>query len=118
MPCRKLKTALYLVFIAGAVEATVDPRDFTSSWDGMWWAMVTVTTVGYGDLVPRSVAGRVVAMMLMLVGIGFISVLTATVASLFVKSDRQDEHTTVTEALARIEADLAELRARLEPQES
>ncbi len=111
-------TTVFLVFIAGAVEATVDQRDFTSFWNGMWWAMVTVTTVGYGDVVPKSVGGRVVAMVLMLVGIGFISVLTATVASLFVKSDREDEHSTVTEALARIEAELVELRARLEPHES
>jgi voltage-gated potassium channel len=107
---------IFLVFIAGAVEATVDQGDFKTFWNGMWWAMVTVTTVGYGDLYPKTVAGRVVAIVLMLVGIGFIAVLTATVASFFVKSDRQDEHKSITESLARIEADLVDLRARLEPQ--
>lgn len=106
---------IFLVFIAGAVEATVDQGDFTSFWNGVWWAVVTVTTVGYGDVYPRSVAGRLVAMLLMLVGIGFISVLTATVASLFVKVDRQDETDEVALALARIEAELADIKARLDP---
>lgn len=111
-------TTIMLVFVAGAVEATVDAGDFTSFWNGTWWAIVTVTTVGYGDIYPKTVVGRTVAIVLMLVGIGFIAVLTATVASFFVKADRKDEQTTITEALARIEADLAELRARLEPQQS
>jgi voltage-gated potassium channel len=56
--------------------------------DALWWAIVTVTTVGYGDRFPVSAGGRAVAVILMLVGIGLIGVLTATVASVFVK-----EHT-------------------------
>jgi voltage-gated potassium channel len=56
--------------------------------DALWWAIVTVTTVGYGDRYPVSAGGRAVAVVLMLVGIGLIGVLTATVASVFVK-----EHT-------------------------
>ena len=56
--------------------------------DALWWAIVTVTTVGYGDRYPVSAGGRGVAVVLMLVGIGLIGVLTATVASVFVK-----EHT-------------------------
>lgn len=113
---------IFLVFVAGAVEATVDSADFKSFWDGAWWAVVTVTTVGYGDLVPHSVSGRLVAMLLMVGGIGFISVLTATISSFFVKVDRQDERAEsqeeraeMAEALKRIEADLADLKARLDP---
>lgn len=56
--------------------------------DALWWAIVTVTTVGYGDRYPVTEGGRVVAVILMLVGIGLIGVLTATVASVFIK-----EHT-------------------------
>ena len=56
--------------------------------DALWWAIVTVTTVGYGDRYPVTSGGRAVATVLMLVGIGLIGVLTATVASVFVK-----EHT-------------------------
>lgn len=104
---------LSLVFILGAAEATVDRGDFGSFWDGIWWAVVTVTTVGYGDLYPKTVAGRLIAMLLMFVGIGFISVLTASVASLFVKTDRQDETGEIAQTLRRIERDLAELKAQL-----
>jgi voltage-gated potassium channel len=105
---------VFLVFIAGAVEATIDQGHVPSFWDGIWWAIVTVTTVGYGDVIPKSVAGRIVAMVLMLVGIGFVAVLTATIASLFVKQDSRDEQTDIADALARIERDLAEVKARLE----
>jgi voltage-gated potassium channel len=56
--------------------------------DALWWGIVTVTTVGYGDRFPVTAGGRIVAVILMLVGIGLIGVLTATVASVFIK-----EHT-------------------------
>jgi len=56
--------------------------------EALWWAIVTVTTVGYGDKYPTTGGGRAVAVVLMLVGIGLIGVLTATVASVFIK-----EHT-------------------------
>jgi voltage-gated potassium channel len=73
---------IFLTVIAGAVQATVDTGDFKTFWDGVWWAVVTVTTVGYGDVYPTTVAGRV-AIALMLVGVGFLAVLTATIASRF-----------------------------------
>jgi voltage-gated potassium channel len=102
---------LFVVVLAGAVESLVDGRHIKSVWDGIWWAVVTVTTVGYGDLTPHSVGGRIVAMVVMLFGIGFLSVLTATIASRFVKTDTGT--TEMREALARIEAELAELRQQL-----
>jgi hypothetical protein len=52
-----------VVVVSGAWESLVDKGDFPSIWDGIWWAVVTVTTVGYGDLYPRSVEGRIIAMM-------------------------------------------------------
>ena len=98
----------------GAVQATIDTGDFKTFWDGVWWAVVTVTTVGYGDVYPTTVGGRIVAIVLMLTGIGFLAVLTATVSSRFVKQERSEETTTITDALARIEADIAALKARLD----
>jgi voltage-gated potassium channel len=71
---------------------------------GLWWAIVTVTTVGYGDRFPVTGGGQVVAVILMLVGIGLIGTLTATVASVFIK-----EHTDATkEALKKGHADLGQ----------
>ena len=104
---------LVIVVLSGSVEALVDSGDFPSTWDGIWWAVVTVTTVGYGDLYPKSVEGRIIAMVVMLFGIGFLSVLTATVASYFVKSDRGSETETILAALSRVEGELAELRQQV-----
>src|SRR4051794_13074132 len=105
---------VFLTVIAGAVQATVDTADFNSFWNGVWWAVVTVTTVGYGDVYPTTVAGRMVAIVLMLVGVGFLAVLTATIASRFVKQERGAETAAITESLARIEADIAAMKARLD----
>jgi voltage-gated potassium channel len=80
-------------------------------WDGIWWAVVTVTTVGYGDVYPRSVGGRIVAMIVMLFGIGFLSVLTATIASRFVQTDTAADEMKAT--LARIDAELVDVKRQL-----
>jgi voltage-gated potassium channel len=103
---------VFLVILAGAVQAEVDQGEFATFWDGVWWAVVTVTTVGYGDLYPTTVAGRLVGIALMLLGIGFLAVLTATVSSRFVKADREEETNEILDTLRRLEADIAELKAR------
>jgi len=56
-----------------------------SVWDGIWWAVVTICTVGYGDKIPVSDAGRAVAFILMISGVILVSLLTATIASVFVE---------------------------------
>lgn len=107
-------TTLFVVVIAGAAEAALDAGEFHSTWDGVWWATVSATTVGYGDLYPSSVTGRVIAIALMFVSIGFLAVLTATIASHFVKVDAATsgkDSADVREALTRIEAELAEIKA-------
>src|SRR5215831_11169135 len=80
--------------------------------DALWWAIVTVTTVGYGDRYPVSAGGRGVAVVLMLIGIGLIGVLTATVASYFVEEKTSQDKTELNERLTRIEAMLAQALAR------
>jgi len=66
---------LFIVVVAGAAQAAFNANEFDSVWDGVWWAVVTVTTVGYGDLYPTDVEGRIIGIIVMFVGIGFISVL-------------------------------------------
>jgi voltage-gated potassium channel len=101
------------VVVSGAAISVADSSDFPNIGLGVWWAVTTVTTVGYGDVVPTTVGGRIVASLLMVVGIGFISILTATIASSFVARDIDDAETvTLTEVMAalnRIEARLATL---------
>ena len=88
--------------------------------DALWWAIVTVTTVGYGDRFPVTEGGRVVAVILMLVGIGLIGVLTATVASVFIKehTDANKEefkkgHADLGQQLSVISGRLADIERRL-----
>jgi voltage-gated potassium channel len=102
---------VFIVVVSGAAQAAFNADEFESVWDGVWWAIVTVTTVGYGDLYPSDVEGRLIAIAVMLAGIGFLSVLTATMASLFIKTDTESDK--VLQSLRRIEADVAELRGRL-----
>lgn len=64
------------ICLAGAAQAAFASGDFTTLWDGVWWPVATTTTVGYGDLYPTTVQGGVIGMLLMFVGIGFLSLLT------------------------------------------
>lgn len=90
-------------------------------WDGVWWAVSTMTTVGYGDEYPQTTLGRVYALGLMVVGIGFIAILTGAIAERFLATQIEDvaeaaEPIAATEA--ELLAELREVRSRLERIES
>jgi voltage-gated potassium channel len=77
--------AWFIAIIAfGIIERIVDPHSFKTIWLAWWWAVQTVTTVGYGDIVPGQTAGKVIGAFLMLGGLSFLSVLTATITSSFI----------------------------------
>jgi voltage-gated potassium channel len=91
----------------------------TSLGDAFWWSIVTATTVGYGDISPSTTEGRLIAVVLMLVGIGFISIFTATVTSFFFDAEKQaraDAFVEVQERLARLEQKQDELLALMQRQ--
>ena len=73
-----------ITVVAGLIMTSLDHENFPSLGSGLWWAIQTVTTVGYGDHVPATVAGRIVAALVMLLGIGLITVITASITSGFV----------------------------------
>jgi voltage-gated potassium channel len=79
---------LLLGVIAGFVVTLVDRDEFPTFGDGLWWAIVTLGTVGYGDLVPGNTAGRVVGAIVIIVGVTFIAFLTAVVTSSMVSADQ------------------------------
>jgi len=89
-----------LTVISGVLIHFTDEKTFPNVGDGLWWAIQTVTTVGYGDLVPGSTTGRLVATLVMVVGIGFLTVITATITSAFIESARRRLEGTETETLA------------------
>ncbi len=81
--------ALVTVLGGGVAFASVEKGQDLSAWDGVWWAIVTVTTVGYGDTYPHTTAGRIIAIVVMLVGIGFVAILTAAAAERFVQAQQE-----------------------------
>ena len=72
------------VVLGGILIRIAEPKQFDSVWLGWWWALQTVTTVGYGDVVPQSVFGRLVGGFVMLASIAFVSIITAVITSSFV----------------------------------
>jgi voltage-gated potassium channel len=103
-----LGAAMELAFEQHAPGANI--HDFG---DALWWAVVTVTTVGYGDKYPVTAGGRGVAVVLMLTGIGLVGVLSATVASYFVGQRAEADMTELHRRLDRIEAALTSALAAL-----
>jgi voltage-gated potassium channel len=72
------------IVVFGVLEHLVEPKTFPTVWLGMWWALESVTTVGYGDVVPASAAGRIIASFLLLGGLAFLTVIIAMITSGFV----------------------------------
>jgi voltage-gated potassium channel Kch len=99
--------AVVLVFIAGAMARLVEPETFTSIGLAYWWAVETVTTVGYGDVVPEDPAGRVVGVLLMLAGLALIPTLTSVIVSTLLSKGRRTEQ-------ERIELMLVEIKEQLD----
>jgi voltage-gated potassium channel len=82
-------STLVVGVVAGFVVTLVDKRDFQTFGDGVWWAIVTLGTVGYGDIVPHTAWGRVVGSIVIVFGVTFIAFLTAIVTSAFVSAAEQ-----------------------------
>jgi voltage-gated potassium channel len=108
-----LLSVLAIILVGAALELGFENHargsNIHSYGDALWWAIVTVTTVGYGDKYPVTAAGRGVAVVLMLTGIGLVGVLSASIASYFVGQQSGQDMTELHQRLDRIEAALAKL---------
>lgn len=113
-----IAVATLIVTVAGGIAARlVAPDNFASLGDALWWAVQTVTTVGYGDVVPENTGGRVVAAIVMLNGIAFISLITASVTAILVEQAQQrrkGEEEPIGSKLDQISARLDAIEARLD----
>ena len=98
-------TLAVLAISAGVIVRLIDHRDFASLGDALWWSIVTLATVGYGDVVPHTTWGRIVGSVVIVLGVTFISILTATVTSYFVAANQEDFAADVAEAAEQDKAD-------------
>jgi voltage-gated potassium channel len=100
--------SVFVVVVGGLVIHALEPETAETVGDGLWWAAATLSTVGYGDIAPKTVMGRALAVVIMVVGVSTFALLTAGIASLFVRAEDGDDP-----GLARIHAELQEIRSQL-----
>jgi voltage-gated potassium channel Kch len=89
----------------GVLVWIIDREDFPTLGDAMWWSLVTLATVGYGDIVPQSTWGRVVGSVVIVLGVTFLSILTATVTSYFVAANQEERMAKVESMRGETELD-------------
>ncbi len=109
---------LLITVVGGVLMRLLDGEEYPTIGVGMWWALQTVTTIGYGDVTPKEPAGRIVAAFVMLEGVALLTITIAVITSTFVaraSREREDAEAADDEqAEVRIEAKLDDLAARLE----
>ena len=109
-----LSLILFFIVLFGFIFFITEP-DVKSFSDGLWWALVTITTVGYGDITPMTTIGRLVASALMFLGLGLIASLTAVISVKFIQSF-VDHHTNddVLEKLEEMQKDIDEIKRKIQ----
>jgi voltage-gated potassium channel len=113
-----LVVATLLVLVGGALARIVEPETFKSLGLAYWWALTTVTTVGYGDVVPQELPGRVVGGLLMLTGLALIPTITSVVVSALIskraQAQKEEDRRMYDEQTARL-ARMEEQLSRIDP---
>ncbi len=78
---RIILTITTIIFLFGVTIHIVEPKTFSTIFDGIWWALITTTTIGYGDFVPKTISGKFVAIVLILLGTAFVSAYFVTLST-------------------------------------
>lgn len=102
-----LYISIAVILVAAAMFCISERVSFETA---LWWAITTATTIGYGDVVPKTAIGRGAAIILMLLGIGFIGMLTSTITEYFAKEDEQQ----LSHQLKHLEKENHALKAELD----
>jgi voltage-gated potassium channel len=105
---------LLLGILAGILVTFIDRKDFPTVGTGIWWAIVTLGTVGYGDVVPHTPWGRVIGGVVITFGVTFLAMLTAIVTSAFISAEEQDARLQELEREEAVEAELRRMLANLD----
>lgn len=93
-----------VVILLGAIGISiVEDINFSNA---LWWSFVTATTVGYGDIIPNTLNGRIIAVVLMIVGIGFVGLLTGTIATFFLINSKKQKNTYKNDVIEDIKSKL------------
>jgi len=113
-------TTVFLSFVGSLamldVEQDAPGATIHTLGDAIWWSYATMTTVGYGDTYPVTTQGRLIALIMMLLGISLLGIVSATMASTFlarVRGEQEDDTTVMLRKLDALESALAEVRAEL-----
>jgi voltage-gated potassium channel len=114
-----IATFTVLITVAGGIlERVIDHQEFPTIGRGLWFALQTVTTVGYGDVTPKQADGRFIAAVVMLAGIGFLAVITASVTASLIESSRRrfaaQSEVDLTRLFAEISTRLTTIEAALD----
>ncbi len=107
-----LGAAAVVIILSGLMMAAIEP-DVVSPWDGIWWAWVTVTTVGYGDIVPHTPAGKLFGSLLILLGVALFALMTASFSSYFIGRDVTRVEEDLERDVSKLEQEDVDLRSTM-----
>ena len=98
----------FLILLAASITYSISEK--VSLGEALWWSIATTTTVGYGDISPTTITGKIIATVLMFVGIGFIGMLTSSIMTFFSQKEDDDAIKEILKKLDKIEKENIELR--------
>lgn len=81
---------IFTTVLGGVLVRVFDHKDFKSLGDALWWSLQTVTTVGYGDITPKSAVGRAIGSFVLLYSVAFLTILTASITTSFIQRAREE----------------------------
>ncbi len=116
-----LTATVATMFIAGFMIWLFDRQDFPNMGVALWWALQTVTTVGYGDVTPKTAVGRVIGSFVLVESIAFLTIVTAVITSTFVEQARRQReraeggrYNELVTALSNLSAKIDQLEASVQ----
>jgi voltage-gated potassium channel len=113
----KINGLIYIIYTSIAIlivsASMYSISEHVPYGESLWWAIATATTIGYGDISPHTFLGKLAAILLMVIGIGFVGVLTSSLTNFFIQDHTNDRMATVLNKLSDLEKSNRELQAEV-----